>query len=279
MLATGCGGLLSGGDDDCAAADCGSVGGSVAHAGGAGRFSKGGGSGTGGAGRGGTGSETGGSTSVTGGASSVTGGSGGSGGSGARAGTSATGGSSGSAGTAGASAASGAGGTTGEAGAPTYNDDCKEPSDCELVPVDCCGACMATSSDYVALNHDAERDYVANRRCTDRVCPECEPTTTYQWLTAICVSGHCQVLDSRETKLTACNVSDDCSLRAGLACCEPCGEPSVTEYVALNTSEEAALGELVCDADTACDACVAVPPATLSPTCVTGRCQTMAPTR
>ena len=264
LVATGCGGLLGGGDEnDCAAADCGSVGGS-GHAGVGGRVGKGGGAGIGGSGRGGTGTETGGTTSAAGGTSGATGGTtsstGGSGGSGARGGT----------------AASGTGGTSGDAGASSNADDCKEPSDCELVPVDCCGTCVATSADYVALNRDAVSDYISNRPCTDRICPECAPTGV-EWLTATCVASHCQVLDARVKELNACEVSDDCYLRAGLDCCEACG--SSPAFVALSKRSEATLLGLVCDSEFACDACVAVPPETLSATCVEGRCETMTPTR
>jgi len=267
LVATGCGGLLGGGDEnDCAAADCGSVGGS-GHAGVGGRVGKGGGAGIGGSGRGGTGTETGGTTSAAGGTSGATGGTtsstGGSGGSGARGGTAASG-------------TGGTSGTSGDAGASSNADDCKEPSDCELVPVDCCGTCVATSADYVALNRDAVSDYISNRPCTDRICPECAPTGV-EWLTATCVASHCQVLDARVKELNACEVSDDCYLRAGLDCCEACG--SSPAFVALSKRSEATLLGLVCDSEFACDACVAVPPETLSATCVEGRCETMTPTR
>jgi len=270
LFGTGCGGLL--GDDDCAAASCGDWDGG--HGGSSGKAGKAGGSGVAGragAGRGGTGQETGGSSGVVGGGGGSTGGSA------ARGGTSPGGG--GGSGTSGASATSGTGGTSGaagEAGASSSPDDCQEPSDCELLAVDCCGSCMPTASDYVALNRASVDDYLATRLCTDRICPECAPIGA-EWLTAICVTGRCEVLDARETELSACEMSADCRLRAGLGCCEDCG--STAAFVSLHVDSEAALTELVCDSEFACDACLPTPPEVLDATCVAGRCQTMPPTR
>jgi hypothetical protein len=144
------------------------------------------------------------------------------------------------------------------------------------VAVDCCGSCAPKASDYVALNRASVDDYLANRLCTDRLCPECAPTGA-EWLTATCVAGRCEVLDVRETELSACEVSADCRLRAGIDCCEDCG--STAAFVSLNVDSEAALRDLVCDSEFSCDACAPQPPDVLEPTCVTGRCQTMAPTR
>jgi hypothetical protein len=211
--------------------------------------------------------------------STASGGTAGSSGGGGGAGTGNAGGGSGDPGSGNVGGGSGGGSGTGNAGGaagatPAY-DACADPSECTFVPAGCCSACAPQTADFVALNRASVDDYLASQSCAGAICPHCASTTN-AWFGLTCDSGHCKVFDARETDLTVCQKSSDCRLRAGLACCESCSA-SEFDVVAINASAD--LRSLVCDPDTACDACAPVYPSTFTATCVSGRCQTMSPLR
>jgi hypothetical protein len=191
------------------------------------------------------------------------------------------GGQGGSVGTAARAGAGGAkGGSAGVMGgaAGSAFDACAQPSDCAVVDATCCGSCEPTLADLVAINQSKLGDYLSQRPCTDVLCPACNSSapSSRVWFGATCDQGHCVVFDARENLVTACNVSDDCVLRAGLGCCEGCGGTG-SGVVAVNKGAD--LESLVCGAPIPCPACSPVFPSDYQPACVTGHCQTMLPKR
>lgn len=147
---------------------------------------------------------------------------------------------------------------------------CEYPTDCVLVPARCCGVCgQAELSNTVAVNR-AHVDVLPDALgCHLIDCVTCEPTPN-PWLGATCRAGRCVAFDVRQTDLTECSSSDDCRLRAGLACCEECNVARES-FVGINA--EADVRGWVCgNAPVVCAGCVPAIPPNLYATCGDGRC-------
>ena len=158
-------------------------------------------------------------------------------------------------------------------GAPNL-DGCMSPLECVLVTPHCCAPCDGTLQDYTAVNVAAEEAFHAGRECGPIACEPCpqpDPTTANRpYLTATCRNGECVPVDVREEGVADCELPADCSVRAGVGCCEDCGG-SETELVAVGGG--AALAELVCgDNAPPCLACLPVYPPGYGATCDGGRC-------
>ena len=221
--------------------------------------------GTGAAGTGATG--TGGSGAFAGSSSGTagraTGGSIGVAGSTGNAGTTSLGGSGNAGGTVGSAGTAGAGGADMRA--------CSSNTDCEVVPVSCCGCGTGPVANYTAINGKYDAQY--SQRCSAVDCAGCppiavDPNNPTFYYVPTCQAGRCEVVDLRTTDITACSSASDCSLRAGTACCPGCsGTP-----VALNIKNASKLSSLVCGSEpTGCLACL--PDfSNYSAACSNGRC-------
>ncbi|HEX6277428.1 MAG TPA: hypothetical protein VFZ53_30505, partial [Polyangiaceae bacterium] len=132
---------------------------------------------------------------------------------------------------------------------------CTSHSDCVVSTTGCCGGCEPLNYyDFVAINA-AHMDELRKRTCDPGVacgaCPPYEGAPMRPWFTARCDAGHCVAYDA--SVAARCMTSDQCRLRAGLACCEDCS-PANDGLVAI--SSEQALREVACGGEAACDACV-----------------------
>jgi len=145
---------------------------------------------------------------------------------------------------------------------------CDQPTDCVVVPMNCCGGSgMPTLHEVTAINSAAYQEFTMPCQLVDcastlgPIPPE---------IGATCSAGHCLAFDIREMPLTECTDANQCMLRAGLSCCGGCGL-ELDDWVALRS--DADISELVCgDGPIACDPCVAEPSPIMSAQCVAGRC-------
>jgi hypothetical protein len=104
-------------------------------------------------------------------------------------------------------------------------------------------------------------------------CQTCELPAPNPWIGATCNAGRCMAFDLRQTDLVACMDSSECVLRGGVECCENCSAQAL-DFVAVN--QNANVAAFTCgDAPVGCDACVPVPPMTIEPSCVSGRCDVL----
>ena len=186
-------------------------------------------------------------------------------------GGSASGGEGAAAGTgAGAVAGTSSGGTSsggtssGNGGEWTHCDDVSE---CTLMTYGCCGVCgVPRLTDLMPIRWDKTEAY-RDLHCTpEPPCPACPsaPNTRYP---AMCRGGECVAVDPLQDEAsTRCDRDEDCVVRWGGLCCEPCGAWEA-EPIAVNRAYK----QSVCGDNYACPECeVPRPP---SPAfCVEGAC-------
>jgi hypothetical protein len=131
---------------------------------------------------------------------------------------------------------------------------CERPSDCVLVPSQCCPSCWPDISAFVAVNERYARDFQDRLVCLDIECAPCNgPTDPPVFFGAKCVAGRCEAYDLGFEDAASCSEPEDCGFRFGLACCEPC-EGSLGTMVAINKNYDAT--ELFCgDTPITCETC------------------------
>jgi hypothetical protein len=158
-------------------------------------------------------------------------------------------------------------------GAPDM-DRCQQPYECTLAPNGCCGDCGdGTAQSFVALNRSQLSAYPAARGCSGVACGPCPPIDVIQrtssYFAATCTAGSCQVVNTRETDVTACTTDSDCTLRNGMNCCEFCA----AEETMVAVNKRADLNALLCgQGPGACPPCVPVYPYGFGAVCASGRC-------
>jgi hypothetical protein len=215
-----------------------------------GKFNDGSNGGTGGGGSGGT-SGTGAGTSSGGAGGASTGGSIG------------TGGDIRGAGGAGGSGGTGVGGSSGgdvDAGVDWFA--CGGPGECVLTPRGCCGTgCEPVElSEFVGINASYLSAYSGRAACQAVDCapvgcpyPTTPGTANRPSFAALCVAGRCTAVDIRQNDLTACSADEQCYLRWGSACCEPCGGGPESDIVAF--SHTADFFGALCGQNSGCPKC------------------------
>src|SRR5260221_3365377 len=107
----------------------------------------------------------------------------------------------------------------------TLAPQCASSGDCYAVPHDCCGTC----DDPLLVNGVQRRDYF--QECKTRGCMPC--SVNVRWL-PICEANRCILTDLFVSSISACRVDDDCRLRWGALCCEPCFPVVDAELVAVS---------------------------------------------
>jgi hypothetical protein len=142
---------------------------------------------------------------------------------------------------------------------------CQYPTDCALVPAQCCGACDQARLENVVAVHRSQASALSEAMGCHLVdCPACEPIPN-PWLGATCRAGRCVAIDARETELTDCEVREDCRLRVGLSCCEDCS-PTRDAFIAVNAAAD--VRSVVCgNFPGGCAGCVPTVPPNLSVVC------------
>lgn len=144
---------------------------------------------------------------------------------------------------------------------------CDEPTDC-VIDQSCCGYCGIDTVDQLTAVFEPYAGY-HDLECQLLDCAYCEPPDDYQYFVPRCVAGSCEVHDVRKSDYTSCNVDSDCRLRAGLGCCQGCGE---AEWVAISVDEETLLKDACGGAPVPCPACDPIEPTDLVPICDGGHC-------
>lgn len=134
---------------------------------------------------------------------------------------------------------------------PKGKTACDNNTEC-VIDHGCCGFCGIDSSDQLAAVNSKYASYLAPE-CGLVDCAPCLPSDEIANFDARCNEGTCEVYDVRKSDLSACETNDDCRLRAGLSCCEACGE---TNWVAVSTDHERVEEELCGDMPAACPPCV-----------------------
>lgn len=146
---------------------------------------------------------------------------------------------------------------------------CELPSDCTMVPSDCC-----TCFEFDAVNSD-RLDEHENAVCPDPGAVECAPCQPEPdpYRVASCIQGVCAVVQLDETPLTECMEDADCVMREPL-CCESCMASPAPEYqfVGIGTDRVADLRELLCNPEGGCVACMTPLPESHEAVCNAGRC-------
>jgi hypothetical protein len=152
-------------------------------------------------------------------------------------------------------------------------DGCEAVGDCALMTNDCCGApCDPSTSDFSAVNKDRMADFRQDScevvdGCEDRGCETPTPTR----FLATCRDERCVVEDTGSLPLTACAADEDCVLRLGLGCCEPCeGNDAHLTSVRADGLED--LAALTCAAGQRCGGCSPEYPPGATAVCLDGRC-------
>ncbi len=163
-----------------------------------------------------------------------------------------------------------AGGTsTGGAGGGTANEwtHCDDVSECTLITTNCCGVCGTPRfSDLMAIRWDKTDDY-RDLHCNPHPpCPDC-PSAQNTAYPAMCRGGDCVAVDPRnDYPSTRCDRDEDCVVRWGGLCCEPCSAWSA-EPIAVNRDYQ----QSVCGDNYACPECETPPPPQPA-FCVEGQC-------
>ena len=148
------------------------------------------------------------------------------------------------------------------------NTTCNQMTDCELRSPSCCGACEPIeASSLVAVNHAAPTT-TCNLNCG--ACPPVPPNeSTSRYFIPACIAHRCAVVDIRESPITECETTTDCTLRNTAACCNRCGASG--DPIAYNTSIDQVTafcgGTLL-----PCPACVGGIPQGFITECQAGRC-------
>lgn len=139
---------------------------------------------------------------------------------------------------------------------------CESTVDC-VIDHGCCGFCGIDSADQlVAVN--SKRASFTSPECALVDCAECSPPAELGHFGARCNEGTCEVYDVRTNDLSACETDADCRLRAGLRCCEGCGE---TDWVAVSTDHARVEKALCGDTPVDCPPCAPIVPDDLEAIC------------
>ncbi len=148
---------------------------------------------------------------------------------------------------------------------PKGDTACENNTDC-VIDHGCCGFCGIDSSDELAA---VNAEYASFRapECALVDCEFCPIPEDLGNFGARCNEGTCEVYDVRKSDLSACKTSDDCRLRAGLNCCEGCGE---TNWVAVSADHERVEKELCGDMPASCPPCLPIEPERTIATCDEG---------
>jgi hypothetical protein len=156
--------------------------------------------------------------------------------------------------------------------APDYTA-CESAGECALMTSACCGApCQAQQADFAAVNekHMAEfrqESCEGAGECEGEGCAEPVPPR----FLATCSDATCQVRDVSTLPITECATAEDCKLRFGLDCCEPCpGEAAQLTAVRGDALEE--LARLTCAPGERCAGCTHEYPPGVTASCEAGRC-------
>jgi hypothetical protein len=160
------------------------------------------------------------------------------------------------------------------AGGAVDYDACQAPTDCAIGAVGCCGNCdgpALTKHDFIAFAERFRDEVYRTCQLIDIACGACPPPNgegTLKYLISDCVAGGCVVHDIRESAVTECKTSEDCSVRYGTDCCSSC---SATDVVAI--ANNGLLADLVCgDVPQPCPACFPNDPYQHVAVCTQGRC-------
>ena len=150
---------------------------------------------------------------------------------------------------------------------------CDAPGQCALMTTDCCGApCDATASDFSAVNVDRMHEF---RQDSCDVVDGCDglgcTTPTAPRFLATCRDEQCVVQDTADLPLSACSADEDCILRFGLGCCEPCSGEAA-QLTSVRADGLAELAALTCAPDDRCGGCFHDYPPGATAVCVDGRC-------
>lgn len=145
---------------------------------------------------------------------------------------------------------------------------CESTAEC-VVDHGCCGFCgMDHPDQLVAVN--AKYGSFTAPQCALVDCAQCTVPEQLGHFGARCNEGTCEIYDVRKSDLSACETDADCRLRAGLSCCESCGE---TNWVAVSTDRERVEKELCGDMPAGCPACAPIEPVRTFAACSQGHCQ------
>jgi hypothetical protein len=194
-------------------------------------------------------------------------------------GSSGGGASSGGTSSGGVSSSGGTSGGTGSSGSSGMVPlDCKEPSDCALVPRTCCGVCGEPSLGDMIAVPDSQADTYRTNVCTPpEPCPKCAVQVNPN-LIATCRGQKCTGVDIRtDADYASCNKNEDCVLRAGNECCELCAPVEPSQYIALNIKGARTLAETACVGAPPCTKCPPGPPPLVKAVCVSNRCAVRKP--
>lgn len=139
---------------------------------------------------------------------------------------------------------------------------CDTSMDC-VIDHGCCGYCGIDSVDQLTAVAAPYAGY-SQAECLLLDCAYCEPPPDLEYFAARCDAGSCEVYDVRQSDYSACDADSDCRLRAGLGCCQGCGESG---WVAVSVDEEMLLKDACGGAPVPCPACQPIEPAGLVPIC------------
>jgi hypothetical protein len=144
---------------------------------------------------------------------------------------------------------------------------CTVSADCMIANRDCCGKCLeATLESVIAITKrgvDAYREAV----CTNSRCFACG-TWSNPDLIAVCNNQKCQAIDiTVDNRFTTCDADEDCVLRGGSGCCEPCGESHPQRVIALAANRLEDFRETVCRNDSTCPTCPTQLPSDIRAVC------------
>jgi hypothetical protein len=140
--------------------------------------------------------------------------------------------------------------------------DCREHSDCVLVPRTCCTPCVPPSADaHLALRFDANSPQSLGLCLGDPEgdCPECEQGSNPA-VYAACIDAQCSVVDVSAS--AACRFDEECRL-VTKDCCDCGGDFSRWGVMSVNDSY---VRPERCDG-VGCDGCVPEPPNQFAPYC------------
>lgn len=153
---------------------------------------------------------------------------------------------------------------------------CTGSGQCTLAPKSCCGVCGSASlGDLAAVNSAKLGAFHAYVCPNPQACPNCAQMPNPN-LFAYCNASECVAADVRTDPVSACAVDADCTLRAGSACCEACGDLTLGQIVAVSSKASPNLAGLVCGPDSGCPGCIANMPQGATAKCAAGHCAVVA---
>ena len=149
-------------------------------------------------------------------------------------------------------------------------DACVDDGDCTFAYQMCCGPCNPTVEEVIAINTSHQSLWGTCSVPTS--CGPCRPVPETElgrkYFKPKCQNAHCTLIDIRETALTACETTSDCTLRDGAFCCPECDG---ADWVAVNQT-----ADLCPDVKPACGFCISPPSQDWAAVCLDGRCRQVA---